>query len=38
LVKQLPGINKEKAWKVINHLQAENKLVVDKNVMVRMRE
>src|SRR5579871_288989 len=30
LVQQLSGINKEKAWKVINHLQAENKLVVDK--------
>lgn len=37
LIKKLSGINKEKAWKVINHLQAENKLVVDKNGMVRMK-
>ena len=31
LIRQLAGINKEKAWKVMHHLQAENKLVVDKN-------
>jgi ATP-dependent DNA helicase RecQ len=37
LLQMLNGINKEKAWKVINHLQAENKLVVDKNGMVKLR-
>jgi ATP-dependent DNA helicase RecQ len=37
LIKKLSGINKEKAWKVINHLQAENKLIVDKNGMVKMK-
>jgi ATP-dependent DNA helicase RecQ len=31
LLQQLTGIKKEKAWKVINFLQAENKLRVDKN-------
>jgi len=34
---QLNGINKEKAWKVINHLQAENKLVVEGNGKVSIR-
>ncbi|HLY72089.1 MAG TPA: ATP-dependent DNA helicase RecQ [Puia sp.] len=37
LIKKLSGINREKAWKVINHLRAENKLVVDQNGMVRMK-
>jgi len=27
----LKGIRKEKAWKVIDHLQAENKIEVDKD-------
>jgi len=36
LLTQLNGITKEKAWKVINHLQAENKLMVDKNGMVKL--
>ncbi|MGB8193218.1 MAG: RecQ family zinc-binding domain-containing protein, partial [Chitinophagaceae bacterium] len=34
LLQQLSGIKKEKAWKVINFLQAENKLAVDKNGMI----
>jgi ATP-dependent DNA helicase RecQ len=38
LLRQLSGINKEKAWKVINHLQAENKLVVDKNGVVKIKQ
>lgn len=37
LLQQLTGIKKEKAWKVINFLQAENKLLVDKNGMIRLR-
>ncbi len=37
LLIQLSGINKEKAWKVINHLQAENKIVVDKNGMIQLK-
>ena len=36
LLAQLNGINKEKAWKVINHLLAENKLVVDKDGKVKL--
>jgi ATP-dependent DNA helicase RecQ len=36
LLQKLSGFNKEKAWKVINHLQAENKLVVDKNGLIKM--
>jgi len=36
LLQGLSGINKEKVWKVINHLQAENKLQVDKNGKVKM--
>ncbi|MBS1918336.1 MAG: RecQ family ATP-dependent DNA helicase [Bacteroidetes bacterium] len=35
LLQHLPNIKKEKAWKVINHLQAENILVVDKNGIVK---
>jgi ATP-dependent DNA helicase RecQ len=37
LLQKLPGINKEKAWKVINHLQGENKLVVDKSGNVKLK-
>ncbi len=37
LLAQLNGINKEKAWKVINHLQAENKLVVENNGIVKIK-
>lgn len=36
LLKQLTGIRKEKAWQVINFLQAENKLSVDRNGMIRI--
>jgi ATP-dependent DNA helicase RecQ len=34
LLNQLPGIKKEKAWKVVHFLQAENKIEVDKNGMI----
>jgi Holliday junction resolvasome RuvABC DNA-binding subunit len=37
LLKQLSGVNKEKARRVIDHLQAENKLIVDKNGVVRIK-
>ncbi len=37
LLQNLSGINKEKAWKVINHLQSENKLLVDKDGKMKMR-
>jgi ATP-dependent DNA helicase RecQ len=37
LLLELSGINKEKAWKVINHLQAEDKLVVDKNGIIQLK-
>jgi ATP-dependent DNA helicase RecQ len=30
LLKQIPDISREKTWKVINHLVAENKLIIDK--------
>ncbi len=36
LLQQLNGIKKEKAWQVINYLQAENKLSIDENGMVRL--
>jgi ATP-dependent DNA helicase RecQ len=36
LVKQLEGVSNEKAWRVINYLKAENKLVVDNNGIARM--
>jgi hypothetical protein len=36
LVKQLAGVSNEKAWRVINYLKAENKLVVDNNGIARM--
>jgi ATP-dependent DNA helicase RecQ len=37
LLQQLKGIKKEKAWKVINFLQAENKIEMDKTGRVRLR-
>lgn len=36
LFRQLPGIRKEKAWQVIDFLQAENKIAVDANGHVRL--
>lgn len=36
LLQKLNGIKKEKAWQVINFLQAENKLAIDENGMVRL--
>ncbi len=38
LLQQLTGINKEKGWKVINYLQGENKLAVDKNGIIKLSE
>ena len=35
LLKHLPGVRKEKAWKVVHFLQSENKIEVDKNGMIR---
>src|SRR4030095_11934107 len=37
LLQQLAGINKEKAWKVLNHLQAENKIELDRAGWVRLK-
>src|SRR5688572_9689125 len=37
LLQQLSGIKKEKAWKVIEFLQAENKIVLDKSGWVRLK-
>ena len=37
LLQEFTGINKEKAWKVINHLQAENQLLVDQSGIVQMK-
>lgn len=37
LLQQLAGIKKEKAWKVINFLHAENKLSVDKNGLISLK-
>ena len=37
LLQQLAGINKEKAWKVLHHLQAENKIELDKAGWVRLK-
>jgi len=37
LLQRLSGIKKEKAWKVIEFLQAENKLEVDKSGWVRLK-
>jgi ATP-dependent DNA helicase RecQ len=37
LLLQLDGIKKEKAWKVIDILQAENKIILDKEGLVRLK-
>jgi hypothetical protein len=37
LLQRLVGVNKEKAWKVLNHLQAENKIELDKAGWVRLK-
>jgi ATP-dependent DNA helicase RecQ len=37
LLHKLHGIKKEKAWKVINFLQAENKIELDKNGNIKLR-
>jgi ATP-dependent DNA helicase RecQ len=36
LIQQLNGIKKEKAWKVIDFLQAENKIIVDRNGLAKV--
>jgi ATP-dependent DNA helicase RecQ len=36
LLQALNGFTKEKAWKVIDFLQAENKIKVDKNGVIRL--
>ena len=37
LLQKLPGIKKEKAWKVLEFLQAENKIEMDGNGWVRLK-
>ena len=37
LIKNLPGIRKEKAWKVVHFLQAENKIEVDRDGVIRLK-
>ncbi|HYM93591.1 MAG TPA: RecQ family ATP-dependent DNA helicase, partial [Chitinophagaceae bacterium] len=37
LLLKLSGVKKEKAWKVIDFLQAENKIEMDKNGLVRIK-
>lgn len=37
LLSHLPGIKKEKAWKVVHFLQAENRIEVDRDGMIRMK-
>lgn len=37
LLNHLPGIKKEKAWRVVHFLQAENKIEVDKDGMIRLK-
>jgi ATP-dependent DNA helicase RecQ len=37
LLQQLKGIKKEKAWKVLHHLHAENKIELDKAGWVRLK-
>jgi len=37
LLQQLTGIKKEKAWKVLHHLQAENKIELDNAGWVRLK-
>jgi ATP-dependent DNA helicase RecQ len=36
LIRELVPVSKEKAWKVIEFLQAENKIVIDKNGRVNL--
>lgn len=38
LLKNLPGIKKEKAWKVVHFLQAESKIDVDKDGMIHLKK
>jgi len=38
LLLQLNGIKKEKAWKVIEFLQAENKIEMDRNGWIRIKQ
>lgn len=37
LIKNLTGIKKEKAWRVVHFLQAENKIEVDKDGVIRLK-
>jgi ATP-dependent DNA helicase RecQ len=37
LLNHLPGVKKEKAWRVVHFLQAENKIEVDKDGMIRVK-
>ena len=37
LLNHLPGVRKEKAWRVVHFLQAENKISIDKDGMIRMK-
>jgi ATP-dependent DNA helicase RecQ len=37
LLEKLAGINKEKTWKVLRHLQAENKIELDKAGWLRLK-
>ena len=37
LLEQLKGIRKEKAWKVLHHLHAENKIELDEAGWVRLK-
>ena len=37
LLNHLPGVKKEKAWRVVHFLQAENKIEIDKDGMIRMK-
>ncbi|MDP9229750.1 MAG: RecQ family zinc-binding domain-containing protein, partial [Bacteroidota bacterium] len=37
LLQKLNGIKKEKAWKVLEFLQAENRIVVDQNGMIKVK-
>jgi ATP-dependent DNA helicase RecQ len=37
LLQRLAGINKDKAWEVLNHLQAENKIELDSAGWVRLK-
>jgi ATP-dependent DNA helicase RecQ len=37
LLEKLNGVKKEKAWKVIEFLQAENKIDMDKDGFVRIK-